>query len=410
MADVRLITLDPGHFHAALVQKEMYPQVDPKVHVYAPLGTDLTAHINRIVGFNQRPHNPTAWELEIHAREKFLDQLLEDKPGNVVVLSGRNKAKIDYILAAVNAGLNVLADKPWVLVPQDFAKLQQALELADDKGLVAYDIMTERYEITSILQRELVNDLDTFGTILPGTAEEPSVYMESVHYLMKRVAGVPLRRPEWFFDTTQVGEGLTDVGTHLVDLVPWILFPDQPIDYQQEIQLLSAKRWPTVMSKADYQKVTGETDFPSFLADLAKEDQLEYFCNNSVSYTLRNVHVKLDVLWGFEAEAGAGDSHLCIIQGSNSNIEIRQGKEEKFRPELYVVPKSKGDLSQVGDALKKKVSQLQALHPGVSAEQKGERWWVTIPDQFRVGHEAHFAEVTLQFLQNPNYLINLPDW
>ena len=27
MPDVRLMTLDPGHFHAALVQKEMYPGV-----------------------------------------------------------------------------------------------------------------------------------------------------------------------------------------------------------------------------------------------------------------------------------------------------------------------------------------------------------------------------------------------
>jgi hypothetical protein len=27
MSEVRLMTLDPGHFHAALVQKEMYPGV-----------------------------------------------------------------------------------------------------------------------------------------------------------------------------------------------------------------------------------------------------------------------------------------------------------------------------------------------------------------------------------------------
>ena len=33
--NVKLITLDPGHFHAALVQKTMYPQVDPNVYVYA---------------------------------------------------------------------------------------------------------------------------------------------------------------------------------------------------------------------------------------------------------------------------------------------------------------------------------------------------------------------------------------
>ena len=33
--NIKLITLDPGHFHAALIQKSMYPQVDPSVHVYA---------------------------------------------------------------------------------------------------------------------------------------------------------------------------------------------------------------------------------------------------------------------------------------------------------------------------------------------------------------------------------------
>ena len=31
MSAVRLLTLDPGHFHAALVQKEMYPGVAPQV-------------------------------------------------------------------------------------------------------------------------------------------------------------------------------------------------------------------------------------------------------------------------------------------------------------------------------------------------------------------------------------------
>ena len=31
--EVKLITLDPGHFHAALVQKTMYGQVSPIVHV-----------------------------------------------------------------------------------------------------------------------------------------------------------------------------------------------------------------------------------------------------------------------------------------------------------------------------------------------------------------------------------------
>ena len=44
---VRLLTVDPGHFHAALVQKIMYPQVSPDVHVYAPEGPDVLQHLNQ---------------------------------------------------------------------------------------------------------------------------------------------------------------------------------------------------------------------------------------------------------------------------------------------------------------------------------------------------------------------------
>ena len=49
----------------------------------------------------------------------------------------------------------MLVDKPWLIEAADFPKLEQALAAASQKGLVAYDIMTERYEITTILQREL---------------------------------------------------------------------------------------------------------------------------------------------------------------------------------------------------------------------------------------------------------------
>src|SRR6188474_2410116 len=127
MAEIRFITLNPGHFHAALVQKEMYEQVSPRVHVYAPLGPDLIAHLGRIASFNARKAEPTRWELELHACADYLQRLAAEKPGNVAVIAGRNAGKIDAILAALDAGLHVLADKPWVLVPDDLPKLQQAL-------------------------------------------------------------------------------------------------------------------------------------------------------------------------------------------------------------------------------------------------------------------------------------------
>src|SRR5437868_2817196 len=57
---VHLITLDPGHFHASLVQKFMYAGVDPVVHVYAPGGEaqdDLNERLKRIETFNSRPED-----------------------------------------------------------------------------------------------------------------------------------------------------------------------------------------------------------------------------------------------------------------------------------------------------------------------------------------------------------------
>src|SRR5262249_46820420 len=72
MSNIRLMTLDPGHFHAALVQKEALAGVSPQVHVYAPLGFDLLEHLKRVAGYNSRKENPTRWELEVHTGDDFL--------------------------------------------------------------------------------------------------------------------------------------------------------------------------------------------------------------------------------------------------------------------------------------------------------------------------------------------------
>ncbi len=273
----RFMTLDPGHFHAGLVQKEMYPDVSPSVDVYAPDGPDLEGHLKRIAAFNARKDNPTSWVLEVHRGPGFLDRMLRERPGNVVVISGKNKGKIDRIGRSVGANLHVLADKPWILTFADLPALDAALADADRRQVVAYDIMTERFEVTTILQRALVNDPAVYGQQLKGTPADPAVYMESVHHLMKVVSGAPNIRPAWFFDTDEQGEGLNDIGTHLVDLVQWTLFPNQSIDYRRDVTGLSAHRWPTVIPEADFMRVTASTGFPSSLASRVKDGALEYF-------------------------------------------------------------------------------------------------------------------------------------
>jgi predicted dehydrogenase len=410
MPDVRLMTLDPGHFHAALVQKEMYPGVSPHVHVFAPLGPDLFEHLKRIAASNTRSERPTSWQMEIHTSADFFERMLRERPGNVVVLSGRNRGKIDRITAAVAAGLNVIADKPWILKSEDLPKIETALAEADERGSVAYDIMTERFEITSILQRALVNDRATFGEIAKGSESDPSVYMESVHHLMKVVAGAPNIRPGWFFDTAEQGEGLNDIGTHLIDLVQWTLFPEQSIDYRNDIRVLAAQRWPTWVAEADFRRVTGEPGFPESLRATVKDGKLEYYCNTLVSYSVRDVHTRLNVIWDWEAPPGSGDTHFASYQGTRARIEVRQTEADRFRPELYVVPADPAAKPAVLAAVQAKIAALQQQYAGIGVEDRGAEIRVTIPDALRVGHEAHFAQVTTRFLEYLRDRRTLPAW
>jgi hypothetical protein len=131
---LRLVTLAPGHFHAALVQKEALPTVDPHVIVYAPPCADLDAHLDRIARFNSRPERPTGWRLDMRSGDDWLQRFRAERPGNVVVIAGRNRSKIDLILEAVSLGYCVLADKPWIVVANDFPKLERVFSEADRRA------------------------------------------------------------------------------------------------------------------------------------------------------------------------------------------------------------------------------------------------------------------------------------
>ena len=93
-----------------------------------------------------------------------------------------------------------------------------------------------------------------------------------------------------------------------------------------------------------------------------------------------------------------------------ARVEIRQGKADAYRPELYVIPNSPDAKAAVLAAVKAKLASLQSTYPGVAVEERGNELHVTIPDTFRVGHEAHFAEVTREFLRMLHDRRALPAW
>ena len=392
MPDTHLVVIDPGHFHATLVQQEMYPGLSPLVRVHAPLGPDLIDYLSRIARYNQRPQGATDWRFDVHAGPDFLDRMRDEPPGGVAIFSGRNRSKIERIIAALETGLHVLADKPVIIEAADLTRLDTALSLAQERGLVLADMMTGRHNTLVRLLQALRSDPEVFGDPVPGTRDEPGVLLGGVHYLRKVVAGLPNPRPAWYFDITEQGEGLADTGVHLVDRVHETLFPEQPLDWQRDIEILAASRWPTLVNLAQFRELTGESGWPDDLAPWIRRDVLEYFCNGRVDYRVRGNHVRLEVRWDWQAEQG-DDTHHALYRGTRCRLAVRQGPAERFRPELYVLPDS-----DIGAALQRRIAALQPNYPGIAVEALGSEWRIAIPDALRIGHDAAFAAFTRRFL------------
>ncbi len=407
---VTLMTLDPGHFHAALVQKSMFSSIDSTVYVYAPKGTDLQDHLNRIEGFNSREKNPTHWFEKVYAGDDYLNQMIVEKPGNVMVVSGKNNKKMEYIKTAIEAGIHVFADKPMVINTYGFKILEEIFNTAQEKNLLVYDIMTERFEITTILQRNLSMIPTIFGELIEGTPEKPAITKESVHHFFKYVSGKPLKRPDWFFDTKQRGEGLNDVSTHLVDLIQWEAFPNQILN-KSDIDIYDAKHWKTNLSLDQFKKVTGADAFPEFLEKDLENNLLGIYCNGSIHYKIKGKHAKTSVTWNFQAPEGTGDTHYSIMRGTKCDLIIKQGKEENYKPRLYISINSEENVEEFESKLNNVIETVfSKTYPGLKLQKINEKSWaIEIPQEFKIGHEEHFEEVTKKYLE---YLQkgNIPEW
>ncbi len=404
---IRLMVVDPGHFHAALVQKSTYESVDSTVHVYAQEGPDVDAYLDKIEKYNTRDEAPTNWAEQVYRGGDFMEKMLAEKPGNLVILAGNNQKKTDFIKRSVDAGLHVLADKPMAIDPAGFELLKEAFVAAKNNNVLLYDIMTERYEITNTLQRELAQVPAIFGVLQQGTPEDPAVVKESVHHFFKYVSGEPLIRPTWFFDTKQQGEGIVDVTTHLVDLIQWSAFPETVIDYEKDIEIGNVKRTPTPLTAAQFKQVTNVDSYPEFLAKDVQNDVLNVYANGEINYTLKGIHSKVVVIWNYQAPEGTGDTHYSIMKGSKANLVIRQGKEQQFKPVLYIEPVG-NDAGYEAD-LTEAFRAIQDKFPGITLKKNATGWEIAVPASYDTGHEAHFAQVAekyMGFLKDGK----LPEW
>lgn len=408
--EIRLVVLDPGHFHASLLQKFPQRQVNDTVHVYAPEGNELDQYLSSIESYNQRPENPTNWQIVLYAGEDYLEKMIEEKNGNVVILAGNNRKKTEYIFQSLNAGFNVLSDKPMAINKENFNLLKTAFDSAYVHDTYLLDVMTERNEIINTLTRELVNRKELFGELQAGTPDNPGVVMESVHHYYKEVSGNVLIRPTWFYDVEQQGEGIADVSVHLIDLINWQCFPDQAIDYTNDVQMTAASHWPTKLTLNDFTRSTKLDAFPDFLTKYVNNSVLEVYSNGKIDYQVKGKNITVTALWNYEAPKGGGDTYNGLIRGANTDIEIVQDLSTNWIKELFVRKNNAISEDDFESEIMNAIIDMQQTYPWLSGKKVSDgRFQIIAPVEFRKGHEDYFGMVAEKYF---GYLVNrdMPEW
>jgi predicted dehydrogenase len=308
-----------------------------------------------------------------------------------VIIAGRNDIKMASIHRLHADGFFVLGDKPWLIEPGQIGMLKEAAAAPP----LAMDIMTERHEIATRLQVALAAQPRVFGR-LRDDGGKPAISMESVHHLYKIVNGVPLVRPPWVFDVAVQGEGITDVTTHLVDVAQWITGGGEAFDYDRDVELLSARQWPTEVPLSMFTRITGLENFPRALRHRVGGGVLSYLCNAAISFRLRGIAVAIESRWALSVPEGGGDTHYAVVCGTAADLIVEHSGRTNYVTELTVRPVDGGAVyaAAIGNA----IYSLQGAFPGVGIEPLAGSFRITIPHALRTTHEQHFAKVLDRFL------------
>jgi hypothetical protein len=182
------------------------------------------------------------------------------------------------------------------------------------------------------------------------------------------------------------------------------------LDWRKDIQVRSARIWATPLTAAQFKQVTGLDAFPDFLkSNVGPDNLLNARQNGEVNYTICGVHAKVVARWDYEAPPGAKDAHYALLRGTQANLVIKQGAEEKYAPTLYIENIAGASTADFEKAVRGAVGKLAKDWPGVDVKAAGIAWKIIVPEKYNVGHEAHFAQVTEKYLR---YLADgkIPAW
>jgi len=399
--EVKIIQLRPAHSHAAVVQNEQLSQIDTNVYVYAPERAELEEYFQQINSYSKRKINSTRWNEVNYFGKDYLDKMVQEKKGNVVVLSGNNRIKIDYIERSIDAGLNVFSDKPMAINKAGFERLEKAYEMANKKGVLMFDMMTERYTLINKIQKSLMQDTLLFGRIQPGTINHPALMESSVHHFYRGGKG---NRPAWFFDVLQQGEGIVDVTTHLIDLTMWKSLPGEIVDYTRDVKVLSAKRWPVNLTGKQFSDATSLQEIPPSLKSCMKDSVLEVYANGSINYQIKGINAEVKVEWRPATPKDGNDLKNAYAEGTKAALIIAQEYGQK-NPRLYIRKGNNVSEKDFQLNLKKAIANLSATYPGITLSDGSEKIEIVLPGNLELKYDPTFS-VYLGYLVNRD----MPEW
>lgn len=384
-----LMVLTPGHFHAALPFKTAIPGVSHELFVYGFEGAETEQFVQWIESFNRRAESPTAWRLHLCLSENPMEHLLRECPGDVALVAGQNHSKATTIRALAEHGVHVLADKPMSINAAGAREISCALNCA---GVHVRDMMTCRFDPRWLLLDALVKAEGVLGGFDRDKPE--ALTIESLHFLSKEVAGIPLKRPARYFDVDHQGLGIADVATHYVDRAQ-LLSGQIP---EETLSLRAACVWPTCVPFEDFCAVTGCTNWIPELRDRINSagDALLLQANGELVFDVGALNTRLRVDWKLRANPFEEEGVRVCCRGCDSYLGMERGK----RVEVVVLPHSHKAM-QVRDALFSWRESARICHarPVVteSLVMPG-AWNVALPSAGLPSHEEQFANMLRNYL------------
>jgi hypothetical protein len=393
MPPYRALFYEPGHFHAALTLRMPNPRLTPDIHVYATPGPERDAFVTLVEQWNTRTDHPTHWRLHLHDGARLLQRVVEERQGDFVVLAGRNDTKLATIASLTQAGLPVLADKPWLTDSRQLPSLAQVTT----GPCMAMDLMTGAYSLRAQVMAQVIHTPELFGTFVTHEAPAPAIELASVHHLYKQVNGRPLQRPGWYYDTAVQGDGVVDVQAHMVAQVQAWVLEEAGGEGERDFVLDSAHCWTTPVPLDLFRESTGLDTYPMALLPAVRDGVLQYACNSEIRYRVRGIRVCQRAEWRQREPAGTGDLHRQTLRGTRCEVRLRQEAATGYHPTLSLHPMAGVALEPV---LEQVLPQWQARFPGLAWTPAADGVRLRLPSGRDQGHESHFALALHAFLDH----------